>query len=243
MAEHLACAPFATAAEFLAAGCSCDLDAGDTALIEALLWDATDIVVQLIQGAYRGVCEVSQRPCRPSCSCVGHCCCTIDRIPLFGPDPRDFTVTIDGAVVDPATYAVMWFAGLPYLVRQRATYDLTLPISWPYWQDLTLPITQERTFGLEYTFGTAPTPLERDPVIEIACEMAKSYAENRAARLPAGTESASFQGLSVSIDPEAAPDESFPATARLRGFYMPGDRPPGFVWSPDLDEGWSFPVG
>jgi hypothetical protein len=122
------------------------------------------------------------------CGCGGGDCCTCAptcQVYLPGPVGSILSVTVDGVVVDPATYRVddgVW------LVRTGGD-----GFCWPDCQDYNLD-SGAGTFFVTYTRGEQPPPALLSAAGTLACEYAKAC-QNQACRLPAYVVALSRQGV------------------------------------------------
>ena len=247
---QLACEAFATFEQFLERPCACafsDNDA-DRIFIEGLLDDASDVLYTLSGGKVHGRCTKIVRPCRSDCSCgrsYGACgsgaCCSIDTVPLRGPNTDVISVRIDGDYLDSSSYGLM-DGGLLY----RSSSDGTQPDSWPGCQKLYLEATEEGTFEVVFRFGHAPDHLAASAAIELVCKWASGFdAAKERSKLPAGTVSANVGGVQARIRhraDEVAKDAgaAMPAVAEFLAVWAPDRGRNTGVWSPELDGGWTY---
>jgi hypothetical protein len=129
------------------------------------------------------------------CGCGGGSCCTCAptcQVYLPGPVSSIVSVTVDGAVVDPATYRVDNDA---WLVRTGGD-----GFCWPDCQDFDLD-SGVGTFFVTYTRGPAPPAALLSAAGTLACEFAKAC-QGQACRLPAYVVALSRQGVDFqAVDP------------------------------------------
>lgn len=118
--------------------------------------------------------------CQPDC-----------QVWLDGPVHSITSVTLDGEVVDPATYRVddgQW------LVR---THNISTDVCWPFTQDYNLD-SGPGTFSVEYLQGIPVPSVLQNAAGELACEWVKSCL-GLACRLPQRVTSIARQGVSISM--------------------------------------------
>jgi hypothetical protein len=228
MALQFASEPFLTPEDLR---CDCALQHIDTA---ALIDAVSDLLFQASGGIMSGRTETTVRPCAVDCSCGAYSCsecvcCIMDRIPLLGPNPVVSSVKIDGVVLDPDSYAIM--DGV-YLVQVAS--GPAAPQPWPASQHLWRPDTEAGTFSITYTHGLAIDFLAKSAAVELTCYIAKEMSSNTLLDPYAAT--ASYEGLTLTRDPDAAESAGFTQLSRFLKTYAPGIR--SAVWSPELDEGW-----
>jgi hypothetical protein len=142
------------------------------------------------------------------------------------------SVQIDGAAVDPDTYALREFR---YLDRLDDGV-------WPHCQDMRRPLGEDGTWGVTYTWG-APIPAPGvHAAAVLACEFYADYIGGEC-RLPKGVTQLTRQGVSMSQKLFAAwglqngqwatglPEvDAFLQTVNPYGLVAPTT-----VWSPDLE--------
>lgn len=262
-----ACEAFATPQQLIDSGCSCQLDpVSDAQLILDALDEASDTLTILSGMRYGGRCSIIARPVRSnSCSCgprygyvygnyaysggyssMGYpygwladaCGCDrTSRVPLRTPVGSITQVVVDGVVQDPATYALM---DGQYLIRYAA--DATDQPNWPGCQDLSKTPDQAGTFAVFYTVGPAPSLIDRQAAIELACELISTYRTGKGAVSGA----TGFSGGGVQIQRKAVVDQvrevgsTMIAVQRFISFWNPkGTRVPNGAWSPEVDGGWT----
>lgn len=100
------------------------------------------------------------------CGCDTDCHCgpELCEIDLPGPVFDIQSVTIDGAVVDPATYGI--YDGR-YLTRLNTGVATDEAKCWPTCQDMTLPPTEVGTFAVTYRSGLALSSMATMAVTEL----------------------------------------------------------------------------
>lgn len=136
------------------------------------------------------------RNCWCGCNGTPGCCqCQVDcQVYLPGPAAAVLSVTVDGEVIDPATYRIdngIW------LVRTRETSDEANPPCWPEFQDYNVD-SGNHTFIITYQQGLpVPAPLQRAGG-ELASEYAKACL-GLPCRLPSRTTSIARQGVTISL--------------------------------------------
>jgi hypothetical protein len=213
-------------------------DCGDTTEeeMQELIDSASDIIAIITGGKVAGRCTDIVRPCGGrSCSCgsstlSGCGCVPIDGITLAGMDPTIEEILIDG---DPfEEYAIV---DGTLLVRTDGA-------AWPGYQDITRPPDQAGTFQVEYSYGWVPG-LAKDAAAEIVCSFIKSGPQDSRKPHP-NTRSMSISGVQISLEQMA--DEIkrraflMPFVSRLLTVYAPNGPTPTFVYSPELENGWTL---
>jgi len=154
----------------------------------------------------------------------------LDGITLAGMDPSIDEILIDG---DPFTEYAIVDGNL--LVRTDGA-------AWPGYQDITRPSDQVGTFQVEYSYGWVPK-LAKDAASEIVCSFIKSGPQDPRKPHP-NTRSMSIAGVQVTLEQMA--DEIkrraflMPYVTRLLTVYAPNGPTPTFVYSPELENGWTL---
>lgn len=241
MTRLYACEAFVTAEEVFDASCSCTLNPDDdTAFVEALIDQASDILVILSGFRIRGVCTVTVRP-------ISHSWCGqpwdvysperylrfgVETIPLRGPNTTVNAITIDGQLVAASDYSLI--NGL-YLLRHSQL--------WPTSNDLTKPNGQVGTWTINYSFGDPPDHITKQACIALVCDLATEIIGDDN-MLPQGTRSVNLQGVSVSLEDRAAAFregvQQLEAVNRFMGIYAPLGRFTSGVYAPESDHGWTL---
>lgn len=226
-------------------GCSCitEADPSDDVL-DDLIDQASDELCRLSMGRVYGRTQTTVRPCRDTCYESCGCGCGLDAVPLWGPDPVVSAVTIDGETIDTNLYTIHERRGGYYLVRVSG--DGVRPPSWPSWQDLWRPLSQDNTFSVTYEFGVHVDRTIEQAAIELVCYYVAQM-QNKRNRLPKGTTTASYNNVSLSLrERQLAPDGSGADGAavgeKMSEFAAFWGGPRSFFWSPELDNGWSLVV-
>jgi hypothetical protein len=214
-----------------------DSNGATTEEIDALRAAATDIVWVMLGRPNIGVCEVTIYPCSrqhswrwwassnsPDTVGYGGCagCGENGAIRLDTPVVDVDEVVVDGAVLSPTEYYLL--DGV-WLVRTNG--------SWPggaVGDDYA-------DFSITYSFGEPVGQLISDATTEVLVDLYTSR-PGRSSVLPAGTSSASRQGISISIDAEVDRVDrigmSLPALAKAVAVYNPLRQPhQSWAWSPD----------
>lgn len=112
-----------------------------------------------------------------------------ETIRLPGPIQSVEEVKIDGVVLDPAAYSVLYSR---LVVRNDGG-------TWPTCQDLKLPDTEVDTFSIRYVHGT-PVPVGGQIAAGIlACEMAKAITNDGSCALPKRIQTVTRQGITVGV--------------------------------------------
>lgn len=121
--------------------------------------------------------------------CGSECSCGAETPALVLPGPVDSitTVTIDGEVIDPATYVLDG-----NLLRR-------LDGGWPVCQDQTLALTEPGTWAVEYQRGTPVPEGGRVAAGVLAMEFAKAACNDTTCALPKRVQSITRQGVTVAI--------------------------------------------
>lgn len=190
-ASGLTCAPWATSGD-VCAPCIDNADVDD--IIENQLQVASDILFLLSGRRWPGVCSDTVRPCaRPMCGGSLSCACGGLSVVKLGPNLQAVSqVKLDGDVL---------LAGTDYrvdtehdeLVKLRSTRN-----SWPCCQRLDLADTEDDTFSVTYTFGSAPPSGGVAAAAELACELALSCTGGNC-RLPKRVQSITRQGVTIAL--------------------------------------------
>ncbi len=238
MTTSFACERFASVAEFFAwGGCDCAITVeDDTALIEAALDNASDILMLTSDGHVHGRCTETVRPmtesgCWPRRSPTGYhtTMAAVEwgtTIPLRGPNTEILQVVVDGVVLGAGEYQLI-----------NGEFLHLVDGSWPSNGSL----TDEDNFTVTYRFGRVPDQMTKIATLELACELARFYVTGTT-KLPPGVTSANIQGASLSL--RNAANEVDQYLARVGAFlsvYAPkGVNQTGGVWSPELDHGWTL---
>lgn len=139
-------------------------------------------------------------------------------------------VTIDGVIIDPATYALREFRFLDRLDEAV----------WPSCQDMRLELGEEGTWGVTYTWGA---PIPASGVLAAAALACELYADSVGAecRLPQGVTSINRQGVSIELTPSWGRKDGvwFTGISEVDAFLQAtnpfGLVAPTTVWSPDLE--------
>jgi hypothetical protein len=208
-----------------------------SAEIDALRATATDVVWVMLGRPNIGVCEVTIYPCSRQHSwrwwasghslgldgyggCAG--CGENGAIRLDTPVVDVDEVVVDGSVLSPTEYHLL--DGV-WLVRSDG--------SWPggaVGDDYA-------DFSVTYSFGEVPSQLIKNATIEVIVDLYKTR-PGMGTVLPAGTSSASRQGISISVDAEVDRVDrigmSLPSLAKAVSIYNPLRQPhQSWAWSPD----------
>lgn len=189
-------------------------DPAETHMAEVLAWTT----FQALVGYSVAICPIEVRPCRqayvervyreypvtgPSgfqpglvggawvnCACGLDPCggCGVSWVALPGVVGLVDSVTIGSTVLPKTAYRV---DGANRLVRQDGQ-------TWPG-QDLSLPAGADGTWTVRYFQGNAPTEVDSWAVGILANEFLKAMRGDKKCRLPAGTESVSRNGLTLTL--------------------------------------------
>jgi hypothetical protein len=116
-------------------------------------------------------------------------------------------VLIDGAVVDPTTYAIHDDRHLVRLGVEASPGSDVNP-GWPYSQLMDLDSSNVNTFEVTFTYGVPPPPSGVMACAELGWQLYLSQTNNALCKLPARTTHITRQGLSaVLLDPLALANE------------------------------------
>lgn len=193
-----------------------------------MLWKAT--------GSQFGPCEITVRPCLDARVCCARCgeqfggrakcgCYSPHTLILPGPVNSIIEITIDGDVLDPATYRVEDYAWLVNLTE-----------AWPRCADQFAD-----GFVITYEIGLAPPPGAALVAGELACELAKAFCDDASCRLPRNIQTMTRQGVTVNF----AEVMGFIPNVRFWVDMVNDKTRPGRVWSPDMTQyratTWSSP--
>lgn len=171
-----------------------------------------------------------------SCGCGGACHCGAQAgcvVRLPAPASSVSEVKVDGAVLDPADYALMGGG--------RLLWTGTGDCPWPTCQDLSLPDTEPGTFSVTYVNSYAVDASGAYAAGVLANEFAKACAGKNCS-LPNGVRTVARQGVTYDIQPGAFPDGFTGITSvdTYISLWNPGAIRPPVVWSPDVGSrvGW-----
>lgn len=222
-----ACAPWTDIESVTDCG-SCS-DVTDSTLIERMIGVATDVLFRLSGRKYAGACEGVARPCRRlawpdappystrstgmlavhdyawgstgwvgswgTCGCdlSSACGCPTTREISLGVFPL---VSIDAVYIDGAA-----LASSAYRIDDYRTLVRTDGEGWPMGQDLLADyITDENTFGVEFTYGATPPPSGKHAASVLACNLIRACV-GKNCNLPQRVQSIARQGVTVIVDP------------------------------------------
>lgn len=253
-----ACSSWATVADL----CSpCDDYAFPAGLLTETLEMASDVLFELSGRRFPGVCTTTVRPCTRrafeeygpatpgfqffsphvivGCGCQRRARCGCgdpDAITLGGyPIIAITTVKVDGVALDAARYRVDDYR---WLVR-LADADGTNP-GWPCCQDLSLADTEDDTFSVTFTYGSAPPAMGVRAAARLACELAMACEPEFAGKclLSQRVQQVTRQGVTVVLDRLDAIQEDFTGIPEVDLFlrtYNPAKlRRRAQVISPDI---------
>lgn len=227
MAPSLACSAFIEEEDIT---CDCELQ-GDT--LTTVIDAASDLLVRLSAGQFRGRCTQRVRPVFKRDWCEPSICDDYDGIPLFGPNPVVSEVKIDGTVLDTASYKI-----LDGYLLIRVSTDGQRPALWPRSNPLWKAPTEDGTFEVTYTFGHAVDFYVKRACVEAACDLMRGL--TRGSGLDGYTTSATLDQLTITRNPEVAEEAGFSWIARFLRTY--GTARGGEVYSPELSGGWTLHV-
>lgn len=196
------------------------LDSTTQAPIEDAIVIASNILYPISGHQYVGSCQQTVRPCRTRPGCFdqvlsrGHIvswsgrgwtcedgsgvcgCSPLAKVRLPGyPVTEIVEVTIDGAVVDPSTYAIEEWMDL---VRVRVSADDTNEW-WPACQQRDLPSTEVGTFSVTYLYGVDPPAEGQRAAAELALQIYYACTGNTACQLPLGTKQVVRAGVTINV--------------------------------------------
>lgn len=167
--------------------------------------------------------------CTGGYGCSG--CCGPTRIGLGrSPVISVEAVQIDGDEVDPSEYRV---DDNKWLVRQ------TCCDGWPTCQDLSCPLGDPCTFGVQFTFGQDPPQSGIDAALILAAEFYRSATPGLSCQLPQRVTSISRQGVSFAIlDPQTFLDAGrtgiYQVDMFIKAYNPNGQIRRPMVYSPDV---------
>lgn len=216
------CSVWATVDEARACGGFPDEDIPDED-VEKLLESSSYLLYLLSGKRYPGICTDTVRPCaapdaRTSgrfgfdeswgwSSRFGFCCnrghepglpCSCEepsKVKLGAYPIRSIVeVEIDGEILDPSEYDVM---NRRWLIR-TADLDGTRR-SWPSRQRLDLPLGDDGTWSVTFTYGQEPPQPGIDAAISYARELSKACSGSADCKLPSRVQSIARQGVSMVI--------------------------------------------
>lgn len=231
----LVCQAFATVNDVLSAPCGCAYTTeADSALITALISEASDFLYVASGGRVHGICErtvwpLASRSCGPDRfdRTFGTGWIVDDAIPLAGPNTTILEIKIDGAVINASEYGL--YSGNILFRRDAA---------WPTSNDVTKLSTETGTFTIKFTFGEAVGTITKMATVELVCLMMKDPSALSRVR---GVTSANVQGVSVSLEASAEAEAlGIPAVGRFLDRFSPRGLGALGVWSHELDNGWSL---
>lgn len=259
-----------TTADLAAECCGAVEDGSDTTPLEDPVVAASQILYRLSNNQFPGTCTARVRPCGVN-QCAGPwqnwqgwgwlpvnrdlgvygswgsigdgCGCQpLSRVPLAGGAREILEVTIDGAIVDAATYRL---DERRYLTRVPDPADPDTRLSWPACQDMSLPETDEGTFSILYTYGQDPPVAGILAAQELACAIHQTCAgggSTEECALPTGVVEIQRQGITIKLDGfrswgydpvKRVWKTGLPLTDLFLNTYAPlGQQPRARVWSP-----------
>lgn len=190
------CTPWIVGAD-LPAACTADLPAGITA--DDLATAAWQVLFPLSGSRYcSSDTEVLPERLGGQCGCVpgpravldalAGCGCVSYEVVLSGPVTAVGDVTIDGVVVDPASYQL----------RDGRRLVRVDGVAWPCCANQP---GEAASFSIAYTRGEPVTQLGVLAAIELACELHKSLTDDAECKLPSAVQSITRQQLTISFNP------------------------------------------
>lgn len=138
---------------------------------------------------------------------------------LRGPDPVVSAISIAGEAFD-GTWSI---------------YDGHLLVPGPGWPAGRTANDDSFIVEFDYTYGPDVPEVAKTALRELACRTLNDFAANGCSLLAPGVSSASFQGTSVSIDPEKVLAASLGSVRLLVDLLNPlQQRQPSELFSPDI---------
>jgi hypothetical protein len=119
----------------------------------------------------------------------------LSEVLLQGPVTAINSVIVNGAYLNPSDYTL--YDGRR-LVRNLDQTGSTSS-SWPWNQNLALPLTESGTFAIDYSYGRVPPPMARLACIELAVELSRALSGEDNTRLPQRVLSIATEGISVAV--------------------------------------------
>lgn len=175
-------------------------------------------------------------------------CRPLSRVLLSGRVRDVLEVTVDGAVVDPATYRLdekRWLTRIP------DPADLGTRLFWPSCQDMEQAETEDGTFSVLYTYGVAPPLPAKYAAKELACAIFQTCQSEGGANsddCPLPNNVTRIQRQGITLDLKAFTGWGFDKTRGqwqtgmpLVDLFLNAYNPTGrrkrrsLVWSPDMD--------
>jgi hypothetical protein len=225
VATVLACEAFIEPDELT---CDCELEGY---LLEDVVDAASDLLVRLTAGRFRGRCTETVRPTYRIDWCEPHACYGCDEIPLKGPNPVISEIKIDGDVLTPDEYTIKDGYRL-----MRMSTDGRRPPDWPRTNKLYLADTEQYTWSITYTYGHTVDFFAKRATIELACDLMAGL--TRQAALDQFVTQATQDGLTIQRSLDAAEEQGFSWVARFLRMF--GTAQGAEVWSPELAGGWDL---
>lgn len=235
------CTPWADADDVCA---PCNAEGFDADLLTEGLQVASDVLFDLTRRRWPGVCADEVRPCgvrtRGSCGCTSRATCGCRRLsqvrlpgyPVVGVSE----VKIDGAILNAARYRVDNHRWLVYLPES----DTAERQGWPCCQRLDLADTEDDTWVVSYTYGTAPPAGGVRAAALLGCQLALGWCPDTAAQcqLPKRVTSISRQGVTMAVlDPLTLFKDGMTGLASVDLWVASVNRGagarPATVWSPN----------
>lgn len=165
-------------------------------------------------------------------------CAPLSTVKLAGyPVQEIIEVTIDGALVDPATYRL---DDRRNLIRLHDPGPPARPRAWPSCQNLALDDNQPGTFSVTYKWGESVPQLGKDAAAALACQLFASI-DGGECKLPPGTTKVVRENVSIDLSLlgnwfTKDGTTGIPALDLfLRAYWAKGRRRPA-VWSPDVQQ-------
>lgn len=133
-----------------------------------------------------GFCACN-RPATRQCSCSGLSEITLGALPVTGINE----IKIDGDILAPASYRI---DDHRWLVRLDGE-------SWPCCQDMSLDVTEDDTWQVDFDYGLAPPAAGVRAAATLACELYKACDPELVGQcqLPARVQQVARQGITVSM--------------------------------------------
>lgn len=243
------CEPWVTIARIRELA-NCDPAVTDETLSETAIPVASDMLFELTHRRWPGECDDTVRPCSRylatrwygtaegwpwdwACNCLQSSDCGCARISEVilprGPVTAITHVKVDGQTLGAALYRVDDYRKLVRLPDADGTNA-----SWPCCQDLSRTSSEDDTFEVAYTYGTAPPPAGELAAAFLACQIGMWVTPGleKKCTLPARARQVSRSG--VTIDLTAGPPIVFgiPAIDSFLNAYVNPKRPSGII-NPD----------
>lgn len=202
---RVTCEPWVTENDLCCAGAQTTADCdGDVTLLtykwsdEELIKAASDLLYARTCYKYPGQCIQTVWPCLGCNSCGSHPCGCGSYFAIWltsdFPILEILEITIDGVVVDPATYRL----------EENERVVKTDGIDWPRCNNLGLTAGPHAPAGSEllvtYSAGRMPPPALKMAAAELVCELKKACQGDASCKLPDHVRSITRRGVEMEID-------------------------------------------